>query len=220
MIKAIIFDFDGVILESASIKTNAFAEVVKDFPKDVAAEFVSYHMSHMGISRYVKFRYLVEKILHEQYTEEKGNELADRFSSIVFNRVMECSFVPGAKEFLEGYSSNYDMYIASGTPDAEMQEIIDKRELREYFCGVYGTPLKKRDIIQKIMSDHEYNKDEVVFVGDANTDMDAAYAEGLYFVGRNTKDNENYFKSVRFKVDNLLEICDVIRIIEQETVNR
>lgn len=220
MIKAIIFDFDGVILESASIKTDAFAEVVRDFPRDVAEEFVSYHMSHMGISRYVKFRYLVENILHEQYTEEKGDELANRFSSIVFNRIMECPFVPGAKEFLKGHFFYYDMYIASGTPDAEMQDIIDKRGLREYFCEVYGTPLKKRDIIQKIMLERKYSRDEIVFVGDANTDMDAAYAEGVYFVGRNSKDNENYFKDVRFKVDNLLEICDVIKIIEQETVNR
>jgi beta-phosphoglucomutase-like phosphatase (HAD superfamily) len=65
MIKAIIFDFDGVILESASIKTNAFAEVVRDYPREQAEEFVQYHMSHMGISRHVKFRYFIEEILHD-----------------------------------------------------------------------------------------------------------------------------------------------------------
>ena len=88
MIKAIIFDFDGVILESATIKTDAFAEVVRDYPRDQAEAFVQYHMSHMGISRHVKFRYFIEEILHEAYSDEKEQVLADKFSNIVFDKVM------------------------------------------------------------------------------------------------------------------------------------
>ena len=116
MIKAIIFDFDGVILESATIKTDAFAEVVQDYPRDQAEAFVQYHMSHMGISRHVKFRYFIEEILHEAYSDEKEQVLADKFSYIVFDKVMCCNYVPGAREFLEQNYRKYDFYIATGTP--------------------------------------------------------------------------------------------------------
>lgn len=143
MIKAIVFDFDGVILESASIKTEAFAEVVKDYPKPQAEAFVAYHKDHMGISRHVKFRYFIEEIRKEAYTDEAGEMLADRFAQIVFTRVMECPFVPGAKEFLERNYRKYDLYVASGTPEEELKRIVEERKLGVFFKKIYGTPMKK-----------------------------------------------------------------------------
>ena len=44
MIKAVIFDFDGVILESADIKTESFKDMVSDYPMEIAEQFVEYHM--------------------------------------------------------------------------------------------------------------------------------------------------------------------------------
>ena len=56
MIKAIIFDFDGVLIESAAIKTEAFREVFSKW-QDKVDEIVTYHNKNMGISRFVKFKY-------------------------------------------------------------------------------------------------------------------------------------------------------------------
>lgn len=217
-IRAIIFDFDGVILESAVIKTEAFGEVVRDYPRPQAEAFVAYHMSHMGISRHVKFRYFIEDILGEAYTEDKEKELADRFEQIVYQRVMKCAFVPGAKEFLEDSYEKYDLYIASGTPDEEMQKIVDGRSLRKYFKGVYGTPMKKEEIIGQILKTGGYVASESVFVGDAGTDMKAAAATGLLFIGRNTPENAEVFKDVKYRVDDLREISGIIRIGDDGTI--
>jgi HAD superfamily hydrolase (TIGR01549 family) len=210
MIKAIIFDFDGVILESAIIKTQAFAEVVKDYPKEQADAFVEHHMTHMGISRHVKFKYFIEEILHEPYTDDKEKRLADDFERIVFEQVMKCPFVPGAKEFLEKNYDKYDLYIASGTPEEEMNRVIEGRSLKKYFKEVYGSPAKKPDIIREILKKDGLNKSEAIFVGDAGTDMKAAEETGLVFVGRNTSENKDIFRNVRYKVDSLLQIEDII----------
>ncbi|MCR5592005.1 MAG: HAD hydrolase-like protein [Lachnospiraceae bacterium] len=215
MIRAVIFDFDGVILESAVIKTEAFGEVVKDYPKKEAEEFVAYHMTHMGISRHVKFKYFIEEILKEQYTDEKEKKLADDFERIVFDRVMTCSFVPGAKEFLEKYYDRYDFFIASGTPDEEMNRIVDGRGLRKYFKGVYGTPAKKPEIIDKILQDYGYDRSEAVFVGDAGTDLKAAAATGLEFIGRNTEENSEVFSEVKYRIDDLMQIESIVGEIEK-----
>lgn len=214
MIKAIIFDFDGVILESAVIKTEAFADVVSDYTKEQAEAFVNYHMSHMGISRHVKFRYFIEEILHEDYSEEKEQLLANRFEQIVYDRVMSCDYVPGAREFLERNFDKYDMYIASGTPYEEMHRIVQGRDLEDFFNGVYGTPMKKKEIIEKVLSDNGYARAEAIFVGDASTDMNAAESTRLLFVGRNTLENKDAFQNIKYKVDNLMEIESIIKEID------
>lgn len=215
MIKSIIFDFDGVILESAVIKTQAFGKVVEDYPKEQADVFVAYHMTHMGISRHVKFRYFIEEILKEPYTEEKEKALADAFERIVYKQVMQCPFVSGAEEFLENNYQKYDFYIASGTPNDEMQRIIKGRHLTEYFKEVYGTPLKKSEIIEKILGKHGYSRDEVFFVGDANTDLNAATETHIGFIGRLTEENKEVFRDIQYKITDLRQIKQIVEAGER-----
>lgn len=210
MIKAIVFDFDGVILESAKIKTEAFADVVKDYPKQQVEAFVAYHMTHMGISRHVKFKYFIEEILKQDYSEEVEKRLADRFFDIVFSRVMECPFVPGAKEFLERNHTKYDMYIASGTPEEELRKVVEGRNLYPYFKHIYGTPMKKEEIVKAICREYQHSREEMIFVGDASTDLRAAEHTGLPFIGRKTDENFEVFKDIPYKVDNLLQVEEIL----------
>jgi beta-phosphoglucomutase-like phosphatase (HAD superfamily) len=63
LIKAIIFDFDGVIVESVDIKTKAFAKLFESESQDVVEEIVSYHLQHTGVSRFEKFQYIFEQIM-------------------------------------------------------------------------------------------------------------------------------------------------------------
>lgn len=206
MIKAILFDFDGVILESASIKTDAFAKMTEVYPVEIGKKFVEFHLSHMGISRNVKFQYLLEELLGEPCTKEKINSLGQRFSEIVHEKILAASFVPGAREFLEKAYQKIHLYIASGTPQEEMRDIVEERGIDKYFTAVYGSPAKKEEIAARVLREQGYDKKEVLFVGDADTDMFAARACGLYFVGRNTPENLQAFQEVQDKIDDLRQL--------------
>ena len=69
MIKAIIFDFDGVIIESADIKTEAFRALFENYPEHVEA-IAGFHIENGGMSRFDKFRHIYKNIINEELNEE------------------------------------------------------------------------------------------------------------------------------------------------------
>lgn len=183
MIKAIIFDFDGVLVESADIKTEAFKELFADYPQKIK-EIVNYHLVNAGVSRYVKFRYIYEHILGKDLSKDKEIELGRRFSQIVWQKILEAPFITGAKEFLDTYKDKYQFFIASGTPEEELQNIINAKRLHSYFKEIHGSPKEKTDIINNIINNYVFDRDEVVYVGDSQSDRIAAEQAGIVFIER------------------------------------
>ena len=183
MLKLIILDFDGVIVESTDIKTEAFRKLFSDHPKHVSA-IVGYHKEHAGVSRYEKFSHIYKNILKQPLNEKKLAELGRRFSALVVEEIKACPLVPGALEFLENYSKKVKLFIASSTPEEELRYLVKARGLQKYFHGIYGAPTKKSEIVLRIMEKERVQKGEVLFVGDSTADHAEAVKAGVLFIGR------------------------------------
>jgi HAD superfamily hydrolase (TIGR01549 family) len=183
VIRAIIFDFDGVILDSVDIKTRAFARLFEEHGPDVVRQVVAHHLANGGISRFRKFAHIYEHILHRQMPAGESERLGDKFSDLVFDEVSKAAWIPGAPDFLEQQHGRYLFFIASGTPQEELERIVALRDLEKYFTGIFGSPATKEQITQRVLEAHGLRRDEVVFVGDAMTDFNAAKASGVGFVG-------------------------------------
>jgi HAD superfamily hydrolase (TIGR01549 family) len=202
VIRAVVFDFDGVVLESADIKTNAFRELF-----DGNEEAVTYHLAHVGVSRYEKFRHIVTEILEQPYTEAEERELGQRFNQLVLDEVLRCPFVPGARELLDRRHREVPLFVASGTPQPELRQIVAARGIEHVFAGVYGTPPTKGEIIGRILFERELDEPEVVMVGDADTDLKGAREVGVRFVGRVRPGDPNPFENESVPVvDDLAEL--------------
>lgn len=207
MFRIIILDFDGVILESLDIKTKAFLKVFHDYPEH-AQEIACYHLQNGGVSRYKKFEYIHKNILRIPLRDGESEELGKRFSEAVVDEMLICPFVEGALEFLEKYSKIATLYIASGTPEEELQYIVEKRGLSKYFKAVYGTPASKTDIIINIIDNEKIKNVDAVFIGDAMADYEAAIASNVPFIARmndQTPDNP-------FQIMNLTSVNDLFEL--------
>lgn len=181
---AVLFDFDGVILDSVNIKTEAFRKLFEQYGKTVSESAVSFHLKMGGISRFVKFDHIYKQILNKPLTPEMSLELGKLFSSIVFEKIMESSFIPGAFNALTALVDNpTPAFVVSGTPEGELKEIITIRDLQRFFVEVHGSPRNKPEIINSIIHRKQYVRENVLFIGDAITDYKAAKETKIKFLG-------------------------------------
>ena len=124
-LKGIIFDFDGVILNSTQVKTDAFANMYEKYGEAVVKRVLMHHVSNGGMSRFEKIKYYHENFLKEILSTFELDRLARQFSSLVINKVVNSSYVPGAFEFIKKYSKKLPLFISTGTPIGEINEILE-----------------------------------------------------------------------------------------------
>jgi len=212
MFSTIILDFDGVILESVSVKTDAFRELFSSEP-DHVGEIVEFHIKNGGMSRFDKFRYIYAHILHRELTDAQFRQLSDRFAGLVFENVIKTPFVPGAHEFLQANYRRFPLYVVSATPEDELLEIVEKRGLSGFFRGVFGAPKKKTDHIRQILATTGSRNADTVFIGDAINDFRAAEAAGIRFIGRVRPGDQDCFTgnpAVEHTISTLFELDRII----------
>ena len=183
---AVVFDFDGVILESVDVNSAAFRALFADHPAQIDA-IMDLHERHGGISRYVKFETIYRDILRQPLASAHKEELGRRFEHLVIERVMASPMVAGALKLLEGLLGRVAMAVVSGTPDAELETIVARRGLAPYFVEVHGGSREKRAIIDGMMRARRWRPERMIMLGDAMTDHDAALANRIAFIGRVAK---------------------------------
>jgi len=181
--RAVILDFDGVVLESADIKTDAFRELFAAYPEHVPA-IVEHHVANFGISRFVKFEWIYRELLHRPLPAAEMQALNRRFAAIALDKVLACPFVPGARETIAALRGRVPAYVASGTPQGELELIVERRGLAGMFERVWGSPATKPEAIAAVRAAHALQPGEVVFVGDGQSDLAAALETGVRFVAR------------------------------------
>ena len=191
---AIIFDFDGVLVESVDIKRQAFAALYADHGEKVVAQVENYHLRHGGVSRFDKFRYFQTELLGGSPLDDREvSDLAGLFSKLVVDRVVAAPMVTGAQEFLDDCRGRVPLFIVSGTPTSELDEILKRRSLRQYFEGIRGSPGTKTEHIFELLLEHGIDASRCVMIGDAIADHDGATSNYVKFLGRVAENDKNRF---------------------------
>jgi phosphoglycolate phosphatase-like HAD superfamily hydrolase len=185
-LRAIILDFDGVIVESNAVKTAAFADVFTRFPEHFD-RMMAFHHANVSLSRFAKFDYLLRECLGRPEDVRLRDELAADFSRSTTSRVVACPAVAGADAFLQEFAPKVALYLASVTPQADLDEIVSRRRLRPFFREVYGCPpWTKEGAIRDVLRREDIAPALAVLVGDSEGDRRAADSTGVHFVARDS----------------------------------
>ena len=186
MIRIIVLDFDGVIIESNDAKTEAFRHVFARFPEHLDA-MMSFHFENISLSRFDKFRYLVRERLGRGDDPELLGELAASFTEFASARLVKVPFVRGALEFLREFASRVPLYLASVTPEKDLLATVEARRIGEFFRGLYGCPpWTKAGAVGDAIARENSTTGETILVGDSPGDLRAAMEAGVEFVGRDS----------------------------------
>jgi phosphoglycolate phosphatase-like HAD superfamily hydrolase len=180
---AVLFDFDGVIVESTDIKTAAFRALFADHPDHVDA-VEALHRRHEGVNRSIKFEMIFRDILGRRLDVATEADLARRYGELVVDQVVACPAVAGVPEVLEALGRHIPLAVVSSTPDGELAQIVARRDLARCFRVVRGAPPAKAKVIGEIIAAFGWSAGRVAMVGDTPADMEAARANGLRFIGR------------------------------------
>lgn len=206
----LIFDFDGVIVDSVNVKAKAFAKLYESHGDDVVQKVMDYHSENGGVTRRDKFRYYENFILGKKNVSEQAlDSLCDNFSDIVTQAVIASPLIEGAIEFLTKYRADIPMYIASATPESELLYIVEQKGLNHFFAGVYGAPIKKSMLVRNIVARNFSYCNRFLMVGDASVDYDAAKHNGIGFIG--ISNDASVFPDALIVMNNLTPLSSYIK---------
>lgn len=209
-VDAIFFDFDGVLVESTGIKTDAFATLFEGHGSEVLALVMAYYHANEGISRLIKIKHCYRTILGQELGEADLAALGERFSNAVEAAVVACPYVAGAREFLEAHAGRLRLFTASGTPEDELRRITAARGMDAWFDRVCGSPATKAEIITQQTAAFGLQADRCVMVGDALSDYRGAAAAGIRFIGRTRPGAEDRFPPATETVADLTNLDRVL----------
>ena len=180
---AFVFDFDGVLADSVEVKTDAFRALYAEYGPDVAGRVVAHHRAHGGMTRREKFVHYHREFLGRELAQDELEALCREFSSLAVDRVVAAPEIAGCAAFLDRWRGRVPMFVDSAAPDDELGPIVERRGLTGYFERCLGASQGKADNLAAIIEGGGFAPGDVLFLGDAGSDLKAARACGTAFVG-------------------------------------
>lgn len=178
---ALFFDFDGVLVDSVEVKTQAYGRLFRRFGAEVEAYAVRFHLENGGMDRYRK----ISRVLGNFHLDQGlVDDLADQFGSMVRDAVVASRALSPASDWLDQARERaLPRYIVSATPESELCEIVQRRGLSSCVTAIRGSPALKVDNINSLLRAGDHRRSHCVFIGDACADFQAAQQAGIAFIG-------------------------------------
>jgi phosphoglycolate phosphatase-like HAD superfamily hydrolase len=178
--RTLVFDCDGVVLDSNRVKTEAFRQAALPYGEGAAQALVDWHTANGGISRYRKFAHFLQDIVPGRDGPDLDALLA-AYAAAVAEGLAACALTPDLAR-LRAATPDARWLIVSGGDQAELRAVFAARGLADLFDGgIFGSPDTKDTILAREIAAGTIAR-PALFLGDSTYDHRAASAAGLDFV--------------------------------------
>jgi len=201
MIKNILFDFDGVIIDSMPIKTAGFRKIFEEYDAETVKPLLDFHNLNGGLSRYVKIKYFFEDVLDTPIEDIEIMRYANRFSEIVKEELNNPEhLIAEVVQFIRDNQENFNFHIVSGADEQELNYLCEQLNIAQYFKSIHGSPTHKNELVKQVMKENSYLKTETILIGDSINDLEAAEVNKIGFYAYNNADlrplSANYIETM------------------------
>ena len=188
MVKVIVFDFDGVIIRrSEFFKQESWPLVFTKYGEKGMTAFREGEKKYGGGRGGDRFDIL--RHAFEQLGEDKDDvpalvqEGARVFDEQVQSKILAAGVTDKDRQTLERLSKRLPLYLNSATPKEALERTISNLKLQKCIKGALGRPNSKIKNFSLVSSTEHISPGAILFVGDADTDYQAAQQFGCAFVG-------------------------------------
>jgi len=196
MITTILWDFDGVILDSMKVRDWGFVQIFKNFKESQVENLLEFHRLNGGLSRYVKIRYFFENILNKHIEENEINSYAYKFSELMREKLIDKENLIGdSLDFIKINYKNYNFHIVSGSDQGELRFLCKKLKIDKYFNSIHGSPTPKTELVKELIINNDYKFMNTCLIGDSINDFEAATDNNIEFFGYNNNKLRNLHKN-------------------------
>lgn len=180
MVKAVIFDLDGLLLDSEITSYKIYLEIAERFGYEFKLEDFTHNFSGQPLMHNVP---LAIEMYHLPWTLEEALKEIDIIETRLLAEGIDLK--PGAKELLQYLKHNgYKMIVASSSVRARAINLLTQNGIVEYFDDfVFGPEVKRGkpnpDIFLKAAEKLDEAPENCLVLEDSEAGIQAAYAANI-----------------------------------------
>ena len=193
MLRAVIFDMDGVIVNSEPLHHKAYKKMFAEFKLNVSNNL---YESFTGQSTFSICKQLCE--MFKLNDDPNSLVLSKRkHFKIIFDNDSSFQMIDGALELIKNYfNNNLTLVLASSASMTNIDRIFKKFDLNKFFkAKISGANLKESkpnpEIFIKAAKMTGFKKEECIVIEDSTNGIIAAKSAGIYCVGYNSYNSKN-----------------------------
>ncbi|GGG39800.1 ABC transporter ATP-binding protein [Croceivirga lutea] len=202
MVKAVLFDMDGVIINSEPLHYKAYHQMFKDFGITVDA---SLYESFTGMATLPICQILVDHFNLDYEAKELVARKRSHFKDLFFNDP-DLQLIDGVLERIQDYYENgLTLVLASSASMPNINNVFKRFNLDQYFVAkLSGADLQQSkphpEIFNKAAAASGHKKENCMVIEDSTNGIIAAKAAGIYCVGYDSPNSKNQDYSQADKV--------------------
>ena len=211
-VNTILFDCDGVILNSNQLKTQAYYNATfPSYGHELASSLTTYLAKNTGKPRNHFFDYFLKNIVPPEISGLGVKELVAAVTKEIYKGLMECE-ISSCIFTLREKTPDIKWLVVSGGVEKELKNVFNNRSLFDLFDGgIYGGPMTKDEILSSLIKKNHI-KFPALFIGDSKYDYEVASRVKLDFLfvsgWSELKDWRNFCNSN--KILSIKSLCNLL----------